>query len=243
MYFEKWGFMLIFWNMAGVPLSYCHCTIYLARHNPDVYAWPKWAIILFYTSYLFVYFVWDTCNSQKNMFRARSRGSALDRKTFPQLPYKEVKNPVTIPTGLGDDLLCDGWYGKARKIHYACDMYFATTWGLITGFNSPFPWFYASFFVPMIIHRALRDSQRCRAKYGKAWEEYERRVPYIFIPVSVIPLELCENLNADLKHSMSSNLPNLVTKGGLSVTFDSLAALLCKASAGLVYGCSTYYKF
>jgi protein-S-isoprenylcysteine O-methyltransferase Ste14 len=183
MYFEKWGFMLIFWNMAGVPLSYCHCTIYLANHAPSVYSWSKPALILFYTSYIFVYWVWDTCNSQKNMFRARSRGSALDRKTFPQLPYKEVKNPVTIPTQTGDDLLCDGWYGKARKIHYGCDAYFASMWGLICGFYSPFPWFYASFFVPMIIHRAMRDVHRCREKYGEAWEEYERRVPYLFIPV------------------------------------------------------------
>jgi delta24(24(1))-sterol reductase len=120
------------------------------------------------------------------MYRARSRGSALDRKTFPQLPYKEVKNPVTIPTETGDDLLCDGWYGKARKVHYMCDIYFATMWGLITGFNSPFPWFYAAFFVPMIIHRTLRDVHRCREKYGKAWEEYEKRVPYLFIPVGFL---------------------------------------------------------
>lgn len=38
----------------------------------------------------------------------------------------------------------------------------------------------------MILHRALRDIQRCRAKYGKAWDEYERQVPYLFIPVSVL---------------------------------------------------------
>lgn len=37
----------------------------------------------------------------------------------------------------------------------------------------------------MIIHRAIRDIQRCRRKYGKAWEEYERQVPYLFIPVSL----------------------------------------------------------
>ena len=37
----------------------------------------------------------------------------------------------------------------------------------------------------MIIHRALRDIERCKIKYGEAWEEYERRVPYIFVPVSV----------------------------------------------------------
>jgi delta24(24(1))-sterol reductase len=37
----------------------------------------------------------------------------------------------------------------------------------------------------MIIHRAFRDIQRCKAKYGKSWEEYEKLVPYLFIPVSL----------------------------------------------------------
>lgn len=78
--------------------------------------------------------------------------------------------------------------GYARKIHYTCDLFFALSWGAITGFNSPFPWFYPVFFTCMIIHRAVRDIQRCRAKYGKAWEEYERQVPYLFIPVSSIPM-------------------------------------------------------
>lgn len=36
----------------------------------------------------------------------------------------------------------------------------------------------------MIAHRAHRDITRCRAKYGEAWLEYERQVPYLFIPVS-----------------------------------------------------------
>lgn len=109
MYYEKLGFMLTFWNLAGVPLSYCHCTLYLANHDPKDYAWPKWALFLLYTSYIFVYWVWDTCNSQKNTFRQRERGGAIERITFPQLPWKEVKNPVTIPTSTGDSLLCDGW--------------------------------------------------------------------------------------------------------------------------------------
>lgn len=57
----------------------------------------------------------------------------------------------------------------------------------MTGLNSPFPWFYPVFFTGMIIHRAIRDIQRCRRKYGKAWEQYEREVPYLFIPVSSHP--------------------------------------------------------
>jgi delta24(24(1))-sterol reductase len=187
MYYEKWGFMLIFWNLSGVPLSYCHCTIYLANHAPEEYRWNRAALAALYVSYLFVYWVWDSCNSQKNRFRAMERGKLIKRNTFPQLPWQTLHNPKTIETGLGDKILADGWYGLARKVHYTCDVYFATTWGLITGFESPFPWFYPVFFVTMIAHRAWRDIHRCREKYGEAWREYERQVPYLFIPVGLPP--------------------------------------------------------
>ena len=213
MYYEKWGFMLIFWNMAGVPLSYCHCTIYLANHAPAEYAWNRWALAALFVSYLFVYWIWDTTNSQKNRFRAQETGGLSDRKAFPQLPWQTVKNPKVITAENGGTILADGWCellllshsnpllyslsssslclltsfkdGYARKIHYTCDLFFALSWGAVTGFNSPFPWFYPVFFTGMIIHRAIRDIQKCRAKYGKAWEEYERQVPYLFIPVSL----------------------------------------------------------
>jgi protein-S-isoprenylcysteine O-methyltransferase Ste14 len=35
----------------------------------------------------------------------------------------------------------------------------------------------------MIMHRALRDNAKCHDRYGKAWETYTKKVPYIFIPV------------------------------------------------------------
>jgi hypothetical protein len=37
----------------------------------------------------------------------------------------------------------------------------------------------------MIVHRAYRDIQRCKVKYGESWTEYEKLVPYLFIPVSL----------------------------------------------------------
>jgi len=82
----------------------------------------------------------------------------------------------------------DGADGIARKIHYTCDWFFAISWGLITGFDSPFPWFYSVFFSVMIVHRAARDIERCRQRYGDAWKEYEKRVPWLFIPVSFLLL-------------------------------------------------------
>lgn len=184
MYQEKLGFMLTFWNMAGVPMSYCHSILYLANHHPSTYAWNKYALAAMFVSYLFVYWVWDTCNSQKNSFRMMERGTFVKRNTFPQLPWQELYNPKTLVTENGDTILVGGWYGLARKIHYSCDMFFALSWGLITGLNSPFPWFYSVFFAIMITHRAMRDISKCRIKYGETWKEYEKQVPYLFIPVS-----------------------------------------------------------
>lgn len=185
MYFEKWGFMLIFWNMAGVPLTYCYATLHLANHPPSTYEMPRPLLYLLFVTYLFVYWVWDTTNSQKNRFRQQELGGPIpQRKAFPQLPWQVVENPRIIRTAAGDSILADGWYGYARKIHYTCDFFFAVTWALVAGFNSPFPWFYPVFFAGMIIHRAMRDIEKCRKKYGEAWTEYEKMVPYLFIPVS-----------------------------------------------------------
>ena len=109
MYYEKWGFMLIFWNLAGVPLSYCHCTLYLANHDASEYRWNRYGLVLLFISYLFVYWIWDTTNSQKNNFRQQERGKFMKRKAFPQLPWQTVKNPKTIKTNTGDSILVDGW--------------------------------------------------------------------------------------------------------------------------------------
>ncbi|KAF1913999.1 ergosterol biosynthesis ERG4/ERG24 family-domain-containing protein [Ampelomyces quisqualis] len=182
MYYEKLGFMLIFWNMAGVPLSYCHCILFVATHDPADYTWPSWFIAFLTVAYLGFYYIWDTTNSQKNQFRQEERGVVEERTTFPYFKYGRIANPKTITTKSGSKILADGWYGKARKIHYTCDFFFAISWGLITGFKSPFPWFYSVFFGCMIVHRAIRDIQRCRDNYGEAWAEYERQVPYLFIP-------------------------------------------------------------
>jgi delta24(24(1))-sterol reductase len=203
MYYEKWGFMLIFWNLSGVPLSYCHCTIYLATHDPATYRWNPYALAALYVSYVFVYWIWDSANSQKNRFRSMERGTLVSRNTFPQVPWQTLHNPKTIETGLGDKILADGWYGMARKVHYTCDVYFATTWGLITGFNSPWPWFYPVFFVTMIAHRAWRDISRCREKYGEAWMEYERQVPYLFIPVGSPFSSMCSEFANELGSTSS----------------------------------------
>ncbi|KAJ5518486.1 C-24(28) sterol reductase [Penicillium expansum] len=186
MYYEKWGFMLIFWNLAGVPLSYCHCTIYLANHDPAEYRWNRYFLAFLFVAYLFVYWVWDTTNSQKNRFRQQERGTLVARNTFPQLPWQTVENPKTLTAADGSKILVDGWCPQ-DSLHVRSLL--RSELGLDYRLLKPVPWFYPVFFACMISHRALRDIQRCRVKYGETWLEYERQVPYLFIPVSNLILK------------------------------------------------------
>ena len=177
---EKWGWMLVFWNLAGVPFVYCFGAMYLASQPPLEHSVP-------YTVFCFVllfgaYYVWDTANSQRNRFRMQINGSYVKRRAFPQLPWGTLENPRHLDTRAGSKLLVDGWWRYARKPHYTADVLMALSWGLICGFDHFLPYFYVVFFALMVLHRASRDIARCRRKYGADWDRYREAVPYLFIP-------------------------------------------------------------
>ena len=62
------------------------------------------------------------------------------------------------------------------------ELLLAAAWTLPAGFTHFLPWFYWLFLFILLMDRALRDEKRCAAKYGEAWEEYVRRVPYRVLP-------------------------------------------------------------
>ncbi|MDF1796387.1 MAG: delta(24(24(1)))-sterol reductase [Coxiellaceae bacterium] len=179
-FYEKWGWMLIFWNLAGVPFLYCFNSMYISSHAPFTHsiAYNTMCFVLLFGAY----YVWDSSQSQRNRFRMQQRGTFVKRKAFPQLPWGTLQDPEYLETKNGSKLLVDGWWRYARKIHYSADIVMGLSWGLICGFNNFLPYFYVAFFVPMILHRARRDIVRCREKYGEDWRTYTRKVPKIFIP-------------------------------------------------------------
>lgn len=182
MYHEKFGFMLIFWNVSGVPFTYCYNILYLYSHPPietrisfscQIFLW-----VLLSTAYYF----FDTTNGQKNSFRLMIQNKFIARKAFPVLPYTIINNPSYIKCKNGGTLLTDGWYKYARKAHYTADFTQNLCWALITGFKAPLPYFYPLFFFFMILHRTKRDMDKCARKYGEDWEEYKRQCPWIYFP-------------------------------------------------------------
>uniref|UniRef100_A0ABK0LUP5 Delta(14)-sterol reductase TM7SF2 n=1 Tax=Rattus norvegicus TaxID=10116 RepID=A0ABK0LUP5_RAT len=52
----------------------------------------------------------------------------------------------------------------------------------VAGLSHLLPYFYLLYFTALLVHREARDEQQCLRKYGRAWQEYCKRVPYRIIP-------------------------------------------------------------
>jgi len=183
-FYEKYGWMLCYWNLCGVPFMYSFNSAFLNHHAGPV-GTPNILVVALFVALLCAYYVFDTANAQKNIYRQQLRGAYQKRPwyIFPQFSYMSCgPNPKHIKTKAGSPLLVDGWYKYARKVHYTADASMAMMWGLSCGLSHFLPFFYFVFFSSMITHRALRDNEKCARKYGDDWVEYCRQVPYVLIP-------------------------------------------------------------
>lgn len=166
---DGFGFMLAFGDISWVPFIYSLQARYLVDYDPNLNIYQLSAVLALQG---LGYFIFRSANSQKDSFRRDPDG-------------EEVKHLKFIQTARGTKLLISGWWGMARKINYTGDWLITLSWCLLCGFQSPIPYFQAIYFVILLIHRAIRDDEICREKYGSDWDEYKKHVPYLFIPFVV----------------------------------------------------------
>jgi protein-S-isoprenylcysteine O-methyltransferase Ste14 len=50
------------------------------------------------------------------------------------------------------------------------------------GLKHGLPWFYPVFLTLLLVHRAMRDDERCARKYGADWDAYCNEVRWKMIP-------------------------------------------------------------
>lgn len=161
---DGFGFMLAFGDLSWVPFVYSLQARYLVDYDPKL---STITLALIFGLQCVGYMIFRGANAQKNAFRT-------DPKSNPRFKYMDTRR--------GTKLLVSGWWGMARKINYTGDWLMSLAWCSLCGTTSIIPYFYAIYFAILLIHRALRDNEACSAKYGEDWNEYKRRVPYVFIP-------------------------------------------------------------
>uniref|UniRef100_A0A8C6S4M6 Delta(14)-sterol reductase LBR n=1 Tax=Neogobius melanostomus TaxID=47308 RepID=A0A8C6S4M6_9GOBI len=163
---DGFGFMLAFGDLVWVPFTYTLQAYYLVSH-PNPLSPTCLALII--TVKLVGFYIFRKSNSEKNGFRRNPADPALSHLK-------------SIPTATGKSLLVSGWWGVVRHPNYLGDLIMALAWSLPCGFSHLLPWYYMIYFIILLVHRDSRDMSDCRMKYGSAWDEYCRTVPYRIIP-------------------------------------------------------------
>lgn len=181
MNYEKFGWLLSYWNLAGVPFSYAYAAIYMATHDPATYTYSKPVLVFLFVAITLAQGMMDICMAQKSHFKAVKTGTYIKRYTFPQLPWAELEKPKTLKTKRGE-LLLDGFWAYLRKPNYISDWIQAIIWGASAGQGSVIPYYYPVFHATMLLHRNARDEAKCARKYGDDWTRYKKLVPYSYIP-------------------------------------------------------------
>lgn len=188
---DGFGFMLAFGDLAWLPFTYSLSAKYLSVH--PVIMGPFWVAVTLGLQ-LSGYYIFRASNNEKNRFRNN-----------PNDP--KVKHLSYIETKSGSRLLTSGWWGTARHINYLGDWLMSWAYCLPTlaagykltptilypgtrlvvtegmkGFAIPITYFYLLYFAILLIHREMRDEEKCKRKYGADWDRYCEKVKWRIWP-------------------------------------------------------------
>ncbi|KAL7482421.1 hypothetical protein ACHAW6_008096 [Cyclotella cf. meneghiniana] len=180
---DRAGYEIQWGCLVWVPSVYTLHSRFLVQH-PSGLSFPV-AMALFVLSILGVLFNY-AADRERDVFRA-SKGQCLVWGSNPR--YITAKyTTVDIKTGMVTEktslLLASGFWGMARHFQYFFELTAAYSWCLLANpvRNGVVVMFYAVFLTGLLVDRAKRDTDKCRLKYGKYYEEYCDLVPYKIIP-------------------------------------------------------------
>lgn len=160
---ENFGWMLVWGDYAVVPFFYCICGWYLVGNLAPIPTYEVTALVV-----LFAVGFW--------LFR----GSNEQKHRYKENPTAKIwgRTPETV----GGRLLVSGFWGIGRKLNYTGELMIYFSWTITTGFGSVVPYLLPLWLVSLFSHRAWRDEQRCRQKYGEVWDAYCARARFRMIP-------------------------------------------------------------
>lgn len=178
--------MLAWGDCVWLPFTYTLQSQFLLRHPVELSAFTT---TLYAVIGVGAYIIFRLANDQKDYCRKMIESSEtqadLDRLrvccgrrvTFIPAQYSVASGEVRQSY-----LLTCGFWGVSRHLNYFADLIGCFIYCACCGFTHALPFFYLAFMTILLAHRCGRDEAKCRGKYGDAWKQYEKEVPYRIIP-------------------------------------------------------------
>ncbi len=173
---DHFGWMLAWGDSVWLPYMYTLQGLYLVYYPVELStAYALLVLTLGLTGYV----IFRTANNQKDRFRYTQGKSPIWGKMpeFISCQYRSADGSVHQ-----SKLLVSGWWGIGRHMNYTGDLMLSLAYCMACGFHHLLPYFYIIYMAILLINRCYRDEHRCLNKYGEAWKEYCRRVPYRILP-------------------------------------------------------------
>ncbi|KOC64810.1 Lamin-B receptor [Habropoda laboriosa] len=161
--YEGTGYMLCTGYML-YPFLPTLTTKYILYHKTQLVYHFVFPVLTFIVGYL----LYRISNSQKDKFRKNPLSASL-------------AHLESIPTVRGKKLIISGLWGHVRHPNYLGDIIMWWSISCISLACDILPYYYAIICTGLLIHRAIRDNERCKMRYGLAWEVYISRVKYMIL--------------------------------------------------------------
>ena len=177
----QFGFMLAWGTLCFMPLVHNLQTLHLVAGSHTLPMTWTGAVLWVATAVAMIYLNYDA-DTQRHRVRDALKKPGV--KTSDVIvwgqPVQVIRVPYTDAQGKQhvNQLLVSGWHGVVRHFHYAPDIVLLFLYCAPSGFSAPLTWTYFLYLTSLLLDRCQRIDARCLAKYGPAWEEYVRRVPY-----------------------------------------------------------------
>lgn len=173
---DRAGFMICWGCLVWVPAVYTSPVFFMVKHPVGLSAF--WAAVIFIAGFVSIWI-----NYWADRQRQEVRATNGQTKIWGATPVL-IKASYTTEQGekKSNLLLASGFWGVSRHFHYVPELMSAFFWSCATGFSYLMPFFYVIFLTVLLTHRAFRDDEKCRNKYGSDWAAYCERVPYKIIP-------------------------------------------------------------
>ncbi len=175
---DRLGYILANLAITSPPILYTsYCWYASSLQSPELMGWQT---LISTISFFFFYILFRLTNNQKEEFRKR-KGNLR----FLGIPLNGIWAEYQDENGCSHNslLLTSGFWGLSRHFNYFVDLCMCLSLSSMVWHGwSIIPHTYTLMMIFILCARQLRDDEKCRQKYGTAWEVYCLRVPYRIIP-------------------------------------------------------------